>query len=101
LVIIINNKGVIKMFIGEVEQFWLISNSNSYSLDGNLLATSKKEAFLKAKKIVMEEYELVDDAEIHFKEYSRHETIKFIVGDRDNGEEWEFSGIEIKPIDLA
>jgi len=88
------------MFIGEVEQFWLITNNNS-SFDENLLATSKKEAFLKAKKIVMQEYELFDDAEIHFKEYSRNETIKFIVGDRDNGEEWEFSGIEIKPIDMA
>ena len=88
------------MFIGEVEQFWLISNNNN-SFDEDLLATSKKEAFLKAKKIVMDEYELVDDAEIHFKEYSRNETIKFTVGDRDNGENWEFSGIEIKPIDMA
>lgn len=88
------------MFIGEVEQFWLISNYNS-SFDENLLATSKKEAFLKAKKIVMDEYELVNDAEIHFKEYSRNETIKFIIGDRANGEDWEFSGIEIKPIDMA
>ena len=88
------------MFIGEVEQFWLISNYNS-SFNENLLATSKKEAFLKAKKIVMDEYELVNDAEIHFKEYSRNETIKFIIGDRANGEDWEFSGIEIKPIDMA
>ena len=88
------------MFIGEVEQFWLISNYNS-SFDENLLATSKKEAFLKAKKIVMDEYELVNDAEIHFKEYSRNETIKFIIGDRANGEDWKFSGIEIKPIDMA
>ena len=88
------------MFIGEVEQFWIISNNNN-SFDEDLLATSKKEAFLKAKKIVMEEYGLTDDAEIHFKEYSRNETIKFIVGDRANGEDWEFSGIEIKPIDMA
>ena len=95
------------MFIGEVEQFWLISNNNN-SFDEDLLATSKKEAFLKAKKIVMEEYGLVDDAEIHFKEYSRNETIKFVIGacylhqlNCDNGENWEFSGIEIKPIDMA
>ena len=88
------------MFIGEVEQFWLICNYNS-SFDENLLATSKEEAFLKAKKIVMDEHELVNDAEIHFKEYSRNQIIKFIIGDRANGEDWFFSGIEIKPIDMA
>ena len=88
------------MFIGEVEQFWLISNNNN-SFDEDLLATSKKEAILKAKKIVMDEYELVNDAEIHFKEYSRNETIKFIISASINEEEWFFSGIEIKPIEMA
>jgi len=97
------------MFIGEVEQFWLIAKH-----DEEFLATSKKEAILKAKQIVMDEYGLVNDAEIRFLDSSVNECtenllkdcprfnekLRLTVGDLDT-EEWEFSGIQIKPIDLA